>query len=51
METLEIGQVITTQKSGVTGKILEVVENPKGDTYRVRIETGDGERWTTITTK
>jgi uncharacterized protein YajQ (UPF0234 family) len=52
METKEpqVGQVITSQKSGVSGKVLETVANPSGQTYRVRIETEDGiEKWTTWT--
>jgi len=46
----QVGQVITTQRNNITGKVLETVANPSGQTYRVRIETEDGEeRWTTWT--
>lgn len=43
----EIGQVITTPKSGVVGTVKEIVPNASGS-LRVRLETNSGERWTTI---
>ena len=41
---MEIGQAFTSQKSGHTGVIAEIVSNPNGS-YRVRFEDG---RWTTV---
>lgn len=44
----EIGSVITTSSSNVTGKVIEVIANKTG-TFRVRIEKDDGtEKWTTV---
>ena len=46
--TIEIGQQITTQKSGVTGIVAEVVKNPSGS-VRVRLDLPNGKtRWTTV---
>jgi hypothetical protein len=46
-KTIEIGQQFTTQKSGVTGTVAEVVKNPSGS-VRVRLSLPNGtERWTT----
>lgn len=43
----QVGQTYTTHKSGVTGKIEEIVNNPTG-TSRIRMKTEDGsDRWTT----
>jgi hypothetical protein len=47
MATLTVGSQFTTQKSGVTGTIQEIVENPSGS-FRVRLATSAGDRWTTI---
>lgn len=47
MATLTVGSQFTTRKSGVTGTIMEIVENASG-TYRLRLETDGGTRWTTI---
>ena len=44
MPTLEIGQTFTTQKSGYTGEIAEIVSNPNGT---LRVQFTDG-RWTTV---
>jgi hypothetical protein len=41
-----VGENFTTAKSGVTGTIQEVVYNPQG-TYRIRLATPNGDRWTT----
>lgn len=47
-KTIEIGQQITTQKSGVTGIVAEVVKNPSGS-VRVRLDLPTGKtRWTTV---
>jgi hypothetical protein len=44
----QIGDTITTAKSGVTGTILEIVVNDSGS-LRIRLETEDGlEKWTTV---
>jgi hypothetical protein len=42
-----IGDTYTTTKSGVTGVVVEIVANTTGS-FRVRLETTDGDRWTTI---
>ena len=47
MNTPTIGQSFTTQKSGVTGTVQEVIENKNG-TYRVRLDVNGSERWTTL---
>ena len=48
VNTIEIGQQITTQKSGVTGIVAEVVQNPSGS-VRVRLDLPSGKvRWTTV---
>jgi hypothetical protein len=47
MNTLEIGNSLTTAKSGVTGVIQEVVANKNG-TFRVRLDVAGQPRWTTI---
>jgi ribosomal protein S4E len=44
---LNIGQTITTQKSGIVGKVVEIVATPHSNNFKVRIENEDGERWTT----
>ena len=48
MENITIGQVFTTQKSGVSGTVQEIVENKNG-TYRVRLDVNGSPRWTTVT--
>jgi hypothetical protein len=40
----KVGSEFTSQKSGHTGIIAEIINNPDG-TYRVRFEDG---RWTTV---
>jgi hypothetical protein len=47
MENITIGQTFTTQKSGVSGVVQEVVENKNG-TFRVRLDVNGSERWTTV---
>ena len=42
-----IGQSFTTQKSGVSGIVQEIVENKNG-TFRVRLEVNGQDRWTTV---
>ena len=41
-----IGQSFTTQKSGVSGIVQEIVENKNG-TFRVRLDVNGQDRWTT----
>ena len=43
-----IGQSFTTQKSGVSGIVQEIVENKNG-TFRVRLDVNGQPRWTTVT--
>lgn len=45
--TYQVGDLFTTLKSGVTGRILEIVENSSGS-VRVKLDTEQGERWTTV---
>ena len=47
MSTLTVGSQFTTLKSGVTGTIREIIENPSGS-VRMRLETNEGSRWTTV---
>ena len=47
MSALTVGSQFTTLKSGVTGTIEEIIENPSGS-VRVRLMTNDGTRWTTV---
>lgn len=44
MSTLQVGQTFTSQKSGYTGVIEEIVPQSNGS-FRVRFESG---RWTTV---
>lgn len=50
MENITIGSEFTTQKSGVSGTVQEIVENKNG-TYRVRLDVNGQPRWTTVTKK
>jgi hypothetical protein len=48
MENITIGSQFTTQKSGVSGTVQEVIENKTGS-LRVRLTLANGEdRWTTV---
>jgi hypothetical protein len=47
MNTLTVGSQFTTAKSGVTGTITEIVENPSGS-LRLCLDTANGIRWTTV---
>jgi hypothetical protein len=42
-----VGSQFTTQKSGVSGVVQEVVANKNG-TYRVRLDVNGQPRWTTL---
>ena len=45
---MEIGQVYTTAKSGVSGVVAEIVKNASGSS-RVRLTLANGDtRWTTV---
>ncbi len=46
MATLEIGQTITTAKSGVVGVIKEIIPTDK-NTVRVKLDVNGSVRWTT----
>jgi hypothetical protein len=42
-----VGSQFTTQKSGVSGIVQEVVANKNGS-FRVRLEVAGADRWSTI---
>jgi len=45
---MNIGEIFTTQKSGVSGTIAEIIKNANG-TSRVRLTLANGDsRWTTV---
>jgi hypothetical protein len=44
---ITVGSQFTTQKSGVSGIVREVVQNKNG-TQRVRLEVNGADRWTTV---
>ena len=44
----EVGSLLTTSKSKVTGTVEEVVKNNNG-TFRVRLDVKGKPRWTTLT--
>ena len=46
-KTYQVGDLFTTLKSKETGVIKEIVPNASGS-VRVRLETENGERWTTV---
>ena len=45
--TLTVGSPFTTQKSGTTGVVQEVIQNQNG-TLRVRLDVNGQDRWTTV---
>ena len=47
MQNITVGSQFTTAKSGVTGTVQEIVKNSNGS-MRVRLETSNGARWTTV---
>jgi hypothetical protein len=48
MGNINIGETFTTQKSGVSGTVQEVIKNANGST-RVRLSLANGDsRWTTV---
>ena len=50
-KTYQIGDLFTTQRSGVTGAITEIVPvNERTTRVKLSLENGDY-RWTTVTVK
>ena len=47
MATLEIGQTITTAKSGVVG-VIKAVDNHPSVVARVLLDVDGSERWTSV---
>jgi hypothetical protein len=47
VDTIKLEQPFTTLKSGVTGIVKEIVQNPSGS-VRVRLDIKGKERWTTV---
>jgi hypothetical protein len=48
MNAITVGSQFTTQKSGVSGIVREIVKNASGS-ERVRLELSNGDtRWTTV---
>jgi hypothetical protein len=47
MENITVGSQFTTQKSGVSGTVQEVIENKNGS-FRVRLDVAGQPRWTTV---
>ena len=47
MENITIGSQFTTQKSGVSGTVQEIVKNANGS-FRVRLDVAGQPRWTTV---
>jgi len=42
-----VGSQFTTQKSGVSGIVQEVIQNKNG-TSRIRLDVNGQDRWTTV---
>ncbi len=48
MNAITVGSQFTTQKSGVSGTVREIVKNASGS-QRVRLELANGDtRWSTV---
>ena len=47
MTLIQLGQELTTQKSGAKGIVKEIIQNPSGS-VRVRLDVRGKERWTTV---
>ena len=50
MGEITLGSQFTTQKSGVSGTVQEIVKNANGS-FRVRLDVAGQPRWTTVTAK
>ena len=50
MDNITIGSQFTTQKSGVSGTVQEIVKNANGS-FRVRLDVAGQPRWTTVISK
>jgi hypothetical protein len=49
--TYKVGDLYTSQKSKVTGTILEIAPSKNGQTVRVKLDVNGNTRWTTWTAK
>jgi hypothetical protein len=49
--TYKVGDLFTTQKSKVTGTIMEITPNPNGQSVRVKLDVNGTTRYTTWTAK
>jgi Tfp pilus assembly protein PilZ len=49
--TYKVGDLYTSQKSKVTGTILEISPAKNGETVRVKLDVNGNTRWTTWTAK
>jgi hypothetical protein len=49
--TYKVGDLYTSQKSKVTGTILEIAPSKSGNTVRVKLDVNGTTRWTTWTAK
>ena len=49
--TYKVGDLYTSQKSKVTGTILEIAPSKTGDAVRVKLDVNGNTRWTTWTAK
>lgn len=47
MGEITVGSQFTTQKSGVSGIVQEIVKNANGS-FRVRLDVAGQPRWTTV---
>ena len=50
MGEITLGSQFTTQKSGVSGTVQEIVKNANGS-FRVRLDVAGQPRWTTVISK
>jgi hypothetical protein len=49
--TYKVGDLYTSQKSKVTGTILEIAPAKNGQSVRVKLDVNGSTRWTTWTAK
>lgn len=50
-QTYKVGDLFTTQKSKVTGTIMEITPNANGQSVRVKLDVNGTPRYTTWTAK